>query len=294
VVFTYLFGGGNGNEGLGFMSLCFDFQYIGSAALYIPLQVNIFSISFRYQLTSISQTQINTMIGWVLNLIVFSCLYYGNIWRARDFPFLSQLLFKPQSNGTSYEIFNQTTILDDRGYLDPAKLEVEGVPYMAATFASYVLTQNLAITATITHLLLYNWEDLKSAWSFMAPSHLKKLTKASAWRFWEKHEPTEEEILQMDPHYRLMLNYKDAPDWWFGLVFIMAFAIGLICIYEAESGMSWWAFIIALILAAILILFTGAQAGLTGFHVPVQPIVQMIGAYLEPGNPLTNMQVNSF
>lgn len=41
VLFTYLFGGGNGNEGLGFLSLCFDFQYIGSGALYLPLQVRV-------------------------------------------------------------------------------------------------------------------------------------------------------------------------------------------------------------------------------------------------------------
>lgn len=41
VVFSRLFGGANGNEGLGFLSLCFDFQYIGSNALYLPLQVSI-------------------------------------------------------------------------------------------------------------------------------------------------------------------------------------------------------------------------------------------------------------
>jgi hypothetical protein len=235
------------------------------------------------------QTEVNQLIGYGLNLIVFSAIYYGNIWRARDFPFLSQLLFTPESNSTSYQIFNQTNILNKHGHLDPAKLEVHGVPYMAATFASYVLTQNLAITATITHLILYNWDDLKDAWSFLSPSYLKTLMKPSAWKFWEKSEPTEDVMRNMDPHYKLMLDYKDAPDWWYGLVFVAAFVIGMICIYEAESGMSWWAFIVALILAAILILFTGAQAGLTGFHVPVQPIIQMIGAYLEPRNPLTNM-----
>jgi len=107
--------------------------------------------------------------------------------------------------------------------------------------------------------------------------------------FWKEKEHTPEDISTMDPHHALMLNYKDAPDWWYGVIFVVASAVGLICIYEAGSGMSWWAFIISLILAAILILFMGAQAGLTGFFVPVQPIIQMIGAYLEPGNPLTNM-----
>jgi hypothetical protein len=216
-------------------------------------------------------------------------IYYGNIWRAQDFPFLSQLLFSPASNATSYIVFNQTQVLDANGHLDEAKLAVEGVPFMAATFASYVLTQNLAITATITHLILYNWDDLKSAWAFISVENLKSLTTLEGWKFWEKKEQTAEDISLLDPHYALMLNYKDAPDWWYGLVFLVAGAIGLVCIYEAESGMSWWAFIVSLLLAAILILFTGAQAGLTGFHVPVQPIIQMIGAYLEPGNPLTNM-----
>lgn len=107
--------------------------------------------------------------------------------------------------------------------------------------------------------------------------------------FWKEKEHTPEDVSKLDPHHALMLSYKDAPDWWYGLVFIIAGAVGLVCIYEADSGMSWWAFIISVILASILILFMGAQAGLTGFNVPVQPIIQMIGAYLEPGNPLTNM-----
>ena len=107
--------------------------------------------------------------------------------------------------------------------------------------------------------------------------------------FWKQKEPVQEDISKLDPHYALMLRYEDAPDWWYGLVFVIAAAVGLVCVYQAESGMQWWAFLISIALAAVLILFMGAQAGLTGFHVPVQPIIQMIGAYLEPGSPLTNM-----
>lgn len=163
---------------------------------------------------------------------------------------------------------------------------------MAATFASYVLTQNLAITATITHLLLYNWNDLKSAWAFFSWKNIKALRKPSTWMFWKGDAA--EDLEETDPHYQYMRAYKDVPNWWYGGVFVAAFAVGMICIYEAKSGMHWWAFIVAIILAAILILFTGAQSGLTGFSVPVQPIIQMIGAYLEPGNPLTNMYFTLF
>jgi OPT family oligopeptide transporter len=237
----------------------------------------------------------NILIGYVLCIVVFLGVYYGNIWRARDFPFLSQLLFSPTSNATSYVTYNQTLILDENGRLDPAKLEVQGVPYMAATFASYVLTQNLAITATITHMLLWNFNDIKSAWSFLSPTNLKNIISPSFWKFWQPAPPlTEEEMQNLDPHYRQMLSYKDCPDWWYGLVLLLSAIVGLICIYAADSGMSWWAFIIATLLASILILFVGAQAGLTGFQLHVQPIIQMIGAYLEPGNPLTNMYFTLF
>ncbi|KUJ19163.1 OPT superfamily oligopeptide transporter [Mollisia scopiformis] len=277
LVFTNIFGGGNGNEGLGFLSLCFDFQYIGSGALYLPLK-----------------TQFNTMVGYCLNIAVFLGIFYGNIWRAKDFPFLSQLLFSPESNSTSYVTFNQTAVLNEHGVLDESKLATTGIPYMAATFASYVLTQNMAITATLTHMCLYHWDDLKSAFDFMSLASIKSLVKPSTWMFWKKESRTEEETANMDPHYKLMLRYKDAPDWWYGLVFLASGVVGLICIYEADSGMAWWAFIVSVILASIMILFMGAQYGLTGFQLHVQPIIQMIGAYLEPGRPLTNMYFTLF
>jgi hypothetical protein len=72
VVFTNIFGGANGNEGLGFLSLCFDFQYIGSSALYLPLKVSLLSHIFQCQLiidrlnsTLLSDTYLTWPSSWV-------------------------------------------------------------------------------------------------------------------------------------------------------------------------------------------------------------------------------------
>lgn len=35
--FTYLFGGANGNEGLGFLSWCMDWQYVGTSEMVLPM-----------------------------------------------------------------------------------------------------------------------------------------------------------------------------------------------------------------------------------------------------------------
>ncbi|KAK8868122.1 OPT oligopeptide transporter protein-domain-containing protein [Apiospora arundinis] len=280
--FTRIFGGANGNEGLGLFSLCFDFQYIGSSALFIPLT-----------------THVNAIIGICLNVAVCLGMYYGNVWRAKDFPLLSQLLFSPKSNSTHYVVFQQNKILDADGVVDDLQVKGEGIPYMAASFAQYVLTENLAITATITHMLLYNWDDLKTAWSFISLSNLRKLARPETWMPWKKvnrGEPTEKEAERedIDPHYRLMLKYKPAPDWWFGVIFLVATVCGLVCIQATDSGMQWWAFIIAIVMAWVFILFIGAQSAITGFGAPVTSVIQMIGAYMEPGEPLANMYFTLF
>lgn len=35
-------------------------------------------------------------------------IYYGNLWDALKFPFLSQELFSSNSSSTAYEVYNQS------------------------------------------------------------------------------------------------------------------------------------------------------------------------------------------
>ena len=265
LVFTNLFGGSNGNEGLGFLSFCMDWQYIAGTVspLWYPLQ-----------------TLVNNLVGYLLCIAVFMGIYYMNIWRAQDFPFLSQSLFSSDSNSTVYSIYNQTAILDSNNELDESSLNVLGIPYFASTYATYILTSNLAITATFTHMLLWNYDDIKSAWSFASAKNLRKLANPRSWnyRFWKTDgEYATEDTENLDPHYKLMLAYDDAPNWWYGVVLLSSLVIGLICLYSVKSTLPWWGFIIACALSAICILFFGAQYAITGFQFIIQPIIQMVG-----------------
>ena len=280
LVFTNLFGGSNGNEGLGLLSFCMDWQYIGSTPLWLPLQ-----------------TLINNLFGYILCICVFMGIFYMNIWRAQDFPFLSQLLFTTKSNGTFYDQYNQTALLNSDNVLDPEALDTLGIPYFASTYASYILTTNLAITATFTHMLLWNYDDIKSGWAFASRENLKKLIRPRSWnyRFWKTDsKPTDEPTEDMDPHYRLMLKYENCPDWWYGLVFIASMIIGLVCVYMVGSTLPWWGFLIATALSTVCILFFGAQYAITGFNFSLQPVIQMIGGYLHPGKPVANMYFTLF
>ncbi|KAH8992871.1 OPT oligopeptide transporter [Lactarius hatsudake] len=218
--FTRIFGGSNGNEGLGLLSICFDWQYISSIMnpLAIPLKA-----------------QVSSFIGYISCIIVFVAIYYNNIWESKNFPFLSQELF--YENGT---IYDQLLILND-------KLEGRGIIYLLST--------NIGTAATFTHLLLWNRNDLRGAWGWANKESFKRMWTEFDWRFWKadgirKVSPDDD----LDPHYREMLKYPDAPNSWY-----------------------------------VSILFFVSFFAITGITFIIQPFIQMIGGFLHPGKPMANI-----
>ncbi|KAF8833285.1 OPT superfamily oligopeptide transporter [Paxillus ammoniavirescens] len=273
---TRVFGGSNGNEGLGLLSICLDWQYFtgGLNPTAIPLRA-----------------QFSTFLGYLLSLVVFVGVFYNNIWKAKNFPFLSQLLF--YENGT---VYNQSLILNANYEVDPTLLAEQGLPYYAPTWVVFLLSTNLGLTATFTHLLLWNRDDLRGAWEWMRPSNIRKKwqdfrLRNVNWKFWQNDGMREQpqNTKELDPHYVQMLKYPDAPDSWYYAVFVMSFIVALIVIYKSDSTLPWWGFVIAVILAIVCILFLGALYAITGIGPSIQTFVQMIAGYLHPGKPMANM-----
>ncbi|KAJ7158584.1 OPT oligopeptide transporter protein-domain-containing protein [Mycena filopes] len=254
--FTRIFGGSNGNEGLGLFSICFDWQYIsGINPMTIPLKA-----------------QFSNFVGYLLCMVVFVAVYYNNIWNAKDFPFLSQELFYP--NGSVYD---QLLILNDNFEVDPTLLAEQG----------------LGMAATFTHLLLWNRSDLRGAWSWMTPSALKQTWANFNWRFWQddgmRETPDVKGREDIDPHYREMLKYPDAPNSWYFATLFVSIVVALVIIYKADSTLPWWGLFIALLLATISIVFFGSLYAITGLQFIIQPFVQMVGGFIHPGLPVANL-----
>jgi OPT family oligopeptide transporter len=281
LTFTNIFGGTNGNEGLGVLSISLDWQYIGSGCLYLP-----------------PWTLLNSFLGYLLCIVVFIGIYYTNVWRALDFPFLSSMLFSGDSNSTYFEPFNQTLILNAQNILNPDAVEQVGVPWFSPTYVVAILSNNLAISATVTHMLLWERETIKSAFGEFTWMKVKHCVNPIGWNwtFWKSDgsRRADENTETYDEHYHLMLAYKDAPDWWYLLVLVSSFVVGLICIYKVDSTLPWWGYLITCVLAYVFILFTGALYGASGFLMQVLSLVQMLGGYLHPGLPVANMYFTCF
>ncbi|KAI0918826.1 hypothetical protein AcW1_009464 [Taiwanofungus camphoratus] len=249
-VFRNIFGGASNNEGMGLLALCLDWNLIGSSCLWAPLWL-----------------QLNQDIGIILTYVLMSAVYYGNLWQAKQFPFMSQAIFA--QDGSQY---NQTALLTD-GKFDPVKYAELGPAYFSATNALYLITSNLSLGAVLTHVLLFNWNDIKPF-----------LLSLNPWNKTEHHVH--------DAHYEKLKVYKQIPRWWYIAVLIVAYAIAQATNYTGHSGLSWWALTVLLIIGFVfcaLYSTLAATIGFTEFNTSGNGFFQMITAYIEPGRPVANM-----
>jgi hypothetical protein len=278
LVFTNLFGGAQGNEGMGFLSVSFDWNYIAGfgSPLWLPLQ-----------------TQLNSMIGYLGGIALSIGLYYSNTWRSMDFPFMSQLLFDSSSNSTNFVTYNTTTIFDSSFTVNNAAIDAQGVPYLTGTYIAYLITSNAGLTATLVHMFLWNYSEIKVAWEWLTVANLKKALNPSTYAFWRTLGPRSEEEKErirndptLDPHYKVMVDYEEAPSSWYAAAFAASWIVGITCLYVMKSTLPWWGFIIATLFTVLFMVFFGAQYAITGFGFNLQPIFQMLAGYMFPGRPL--------
>jgi len=279
LVFTNLFGGAQGNEGLGFLSISFDWNYIAGfgSPLWLPFQ-----------------TLFNSFIGYLGCTILFMGLFYGNVWRAQDFPFLSQFLFDPSSNSTNFVTYNTTSIFNSDFIVDNDAVDAQGIPWLTSSYVGYLITSNAGLTATIVHMLLWNYNEIKLGWAFVNTENLKRLVTPSTYAFWKNRgvrTEEEKEVLlndpTIDPHYKKMVpNYDEVPDSWYFACFLASFITAMVCLYVMKSTLPWWGLVLGTIMTIIFMLFFGAQYAITGFGFNLQPIFQMLAGYMFPGRPL--------
>ncbi|KIY43831.1 OPT superfamily oligopeptide transporter [Fistulina hepatica ATCC 64428] len=243
---TRIFGGAAGNEGLGLFSLCFEYNYVGSGgsaygALFQPLQ-----------------TQMSQYVGVLISILAFVGVYANNVWKAQNFPFLSQLLF--YENGTEYD---QLLILNDDYTLNTTKLAEQGLPWFTATQTVTKIGTSLSFGATITHILIWNWRQIWESIKHSKVSH--------------------------SAHYEKMKAFKEVPFWWYLTLFVMSIAMGLATNYTGDSELSWWAFFIAVAFATFFLPIISFLYAVLCYVPNTEDIARMLCAAMVPGNPRANM-----
>ncbi|KAL0580004.1 hypothetical protein V5O48_002007 [Marasmius crinis-equi] len=140
-VFTNIFGGAEGNEGLGLFSISLDWQYIGSEFMSYPLI-----------------QQGNSWIGYFVCYVAVLVIYYSNTWNSKEFPMLSTSIFS--TNGTVYK---QSAVFGSLWVLNETALDEVGLPVLTGSNAWANFVRNLGIGGLIAHVVLFWGREVTDA-----------------------------------------------------------------------------------------------------------------------------------
>ncbi len=204
-----------------------------------------------------------------LSVVVFfwfvtPILHYTNVWHGK---------YLPISDSSSYDrfqnVYNVTRILNpDYSFNEKAYKEYSPL-FLSTTFGLSYGLSFAAITSTIVHTVLFHGKEIYEV----------------VWR--GKHQ-------KPDVHNRLMGAYKEVPQWWFGIVFLVSFALSIATVRGWNTEMPVWSLIVALIIAIIFLLPVGIIYALTNISVGLNVLTEFIIGYMVPGKPFAMMLFKTF
>lgn len=86
-----------------------------------------------------------------------------------------------------------------------------------------------------------------------------------------------------------MKKYKDVPQWWYGIVFLILFGLSIAFIYVYDTGLPWYGLILALAINLMLLPPIGIMLSACNISVSTAVISAFIAGFIWPGNMMNNV-----
>lgn len=93
----------------------------------------------------------------------------------------------------------------------------------------------------------------------------------------------------LDIHAKLMEVYREVPQWWYGIVFLVLFALSIVTIKVFDTDLPVWGLIVALLLPIIYFLPSAFIFATTAQIMTLNLIAQLVPGFLLPGRPIAVM-----
>ncbi|KAK6458856.1 OPT oligopeptide transporter protein-domain-containing protein [Scheffersomyces xylosifermentans] len=195
--------------------------------------------------------------------IVVPGIHYSNTWYAQYLPISSSGSYDrfQQSYDVSKIINSKTLTFNKEAY------EAYSPLFLSTTFAISYGLSFASITATVVHTALFHGREILE-------------------QFKSKEKP--------DVHTRLMKRYREVPDWWFVIVFLVFFALSIVTVRVWNTELPIWALVVGLLIAIFFLLPVGVIFARTNIAVGLNVVTEFIIGYMLPGKPLAMMFFKTF
>lgn len=202
-------------------------------------------------------SEANVLVGFVSFFwILTPILYYTNTWYSKFLPIMSRTSY--DNTGAPYDV---TAILGTDGTFNATAYEEYSPLFLSTTFALSYGLSFASITATITHAFFFFRKQI-----------------------WAQSRRSIDE--QPDIHARLMARYRQVPEWWYLVIFVVMFIFGIIVIEVWPTEFPVWGFVLALIISFFYIIPIGMIQAITNQQVGLNVITELVVGYAIPGRPL--------
>lgn len=160
---------------------------------------------------------------FIASFFIVVPVFFKNVWNTAYFPINSSDVFDNTASA-----YNVSRVLNTDFTLNEVAYEAYSQPYLSAGYAVVYMMFFAAYTASIVHVLLYNWRDLKHGWQSVRDGF-----KSGGWAKSSRENFT-------DVHNRLMMQYEDCPESWYLALLAVAFIFACISTLYYDTGFPVW------------------------------------------------------
>lgn len=202
----------------------------------------------------------NTLIGVVVIYIITSVgIQYTGAFYSEYLPMQDSVSY--DNTGASY---NVSRIMTPQVTLDVEAYKAYSPIFLSTNFALCYGMSFATIAAVLVHCGLFNGTEI-----------------------WTRYKLARNQ--DSDVHMKLMKKYRDSPEWWYLSMYVVLFALSMFTVLYWDTHMTWWAFIICMILPLIFIIPIGMVMAITNIQIGLNVITEFIVGYMLPGRPIAMM-----
>jgi OPT family small oligopeptide transporter len=144
--------------------------------------------------------------------------------------------YLPLLSNTNYDHFgntyNTTRVVTEDLQLDVEAYKAYSPLFIGPAFALAYGMGFATLISTITHVALFYGKDLY-------------------------HRVRDVNYEEPDVHLKMIRKYKESPEWWYTIVFVISFVFGIIAALCWNTHLPWWAYIVTIIIGTFFVLPVG-------------------------------------
>ncbi|TKW51611.1 Sexual differentiation process protein isp4 [Colletotrichum tanaceti] len=210
-------------------------------------------------LLSPTHTHVNVLIGLLVFVIVptIGIAYAGALF-ADYLPINTS-----QTYDNTQGAYQVGRILGPGYTFDEDKYRAYSPLFLPPTLALNYGLSFAALTAAIVHCGLFHGRDI-----------------------WHRLRAARDQ--QADVHLRLMRRYRDAPEWWYAALLLVAVGLGFATVegYGSSSQLPWWAFVAANLLAVVFVVPTCTILAVSNLGLALNVLSPFLAGFMIPGRPV--------